>query len=147
MRRLLVPLLALTLVPAAPAALPNACTLLTNNQAASALGTGISYRFPGGDRRYRTCTWRGVPLADSSYAQPQVVLQVRELPRKAFDRQRARTTEAVGVRGVGASAYWVPTIATLFAWEDGVALTVFAARDAAPLPATRRLATAAFARL
>jgi hypothetical protein len=147
MRRLLVPLLALTLVPAAPAALPNACTLLTNNEAAGALRTGIAYKTPGGDRRYRTCTWHGVPSADSSYAQPQVVLQIRQLPRNAFDRQRARTADAVGVRGVGAAAYWLPTITTLFAWEDGIALTVFAARDAAPLPAARHLAKAAFARL
>jgi hypothetical protein len=147
MRRLLVPLLALTLVPAAPAALPNACTLLTNNEAAGALGTGISFNASGGDRRYRTCIWHGVPIADSSYAQPQVVLHVRQMPRKAFDRQRARTTEAVAVKGVGGSAYWVPTIRTLFVWQDGLALTVFATRDAGLLPASKRLAKAAVARL
>jgi hypothetical protein len=147
MRRLLVPLLALTLAPAAPAALPNACTLLTNAEASRALGTGIAYNASGGDRRYRTCTWHGVPSAASTYAQPQVVLDVRQMPRNVFARQQARTAEAVPVRGVGRSAYWLPTIRTLFVWQDGLALTVFAARDAGPLPAAKRLAKAAVARL
>jgi hypothetical protein len=105
MRWMLALAVALTVVPAASARLPNACTLLTRAQAEAALGAKLQWSQRQGNKLSSTCTFHGEPYNASAYAQPTLTLVVNRITPARFRQAFRVSATAFRVRGVGDDAY------------------------------------------
>jgi hypothetical protein len=146
MRLLLVPvLLALTLIPAASAGLPNACTLLTNAEVAKVFGAKIADRTKDA---YGGCTWNGVtPNSFTSY-HDTLSIQIVRVTRAQFDKWAKRAKNAVRVRGLGDAAFSQYTPGEfLSVWQNGIYLSVELGGGTSPITQSKALAREALARL
>jgi uncharacterized protein DUF3558 len=150
--RLLPFALALAFAPAASAALPNPCALLTNAEVAKALGSKVESRdvvaFPGS--RGRTCEWKGANLASpNSYAvQRSVMITVSTATKAQFEKGARQTPGAVAVRGVGGAAYATTGVVKFFyAWQYGFTISVVAGNAIDPIQTAKAVAKLAVKRV
>jgi hypothetical protein len=138
-RRLLAPIVILALAPAASAAVPNACTLLTPAQAETAVGGKIKQRRGFSSRGGAVCIW-------TSSANVMLNVQVLQMSKADFKKGLANEQGAQALRGVGELAYALGGGKTVTAWHRGVTLTV--AYNTVPAGQTaKRVASAVVARL
>lgn len=142
MRRPLVAVLALVLVPMASGAkIPKACGLLTNKQVARALGSRIYLRQASKFGLSPACTWRGPPL--NRYTSAGKTLRAWVMPiSKARFKQSARSNFMRRVRGIGQVAYGTPFSAAvqLEVWKHGYAVTFMASAVGSPFKVEKRVA-------
>jgi hypothetical protein len=107
--RLLVVTLALVIVPtAASAVLPNPCSLLTNNEAATLIGSKIQTRNAAGNRLYHSCTWTGENLGGYAPTHRSLMVQVTRATKAQFERSAKQTRGAIRVAGIGEAAFALP---------------------------------------
>ncbi len=101
----------LALAPSASASLPNPCMLLTNAEAAEALGSRVQNRTTQlqptmqETTRFRMCTWTGAPI--SSYRSSGNTLRLIILPstRSQFLKAAKQSPGAVRVQNLGDTAH------------------------------------------
>lgn len=147
-RRLALVPLALLLTPAASAALPNPCVLLTNAEVAKVIGNKAETRTPSGNGRFRMCSWTGPPLGSFSESHAQLLVQVTRETKAQFEKVANATQGAVRVRGAGDSAYATTGAAKyLEVWQKGYALMIMATFVTDTLQAEKVAAKAVFGHL
>ncbi len=139
MRSVLALAVSLALIPAASAAVPNACTLLTPAQVETALGGKTKHRRGFSSRGAAVCIW-------TSPANVMLVLQVLQMTRADFKKGLSDEPGAQALHGIGDVAYALSGGRVVTVWYHGIALTV-AYNTATPLQTTKRVATAVVARL
>lgn len=139
MRWLLALAVTLTLVPAASAAVPNACTLLTLAQVVSALGGKSSSQRGFATRGAATCIW-------TAPGNVMLNLQLLQMTKADFKQGLADEQGAQRLRGIGELAYVLGGGRALTVWHRGITITV-AYNTQTRLQAAKRVATAAVARL
>jgi hypothetical protein len=106
MRWMLALVVALTVVPAASARVPNACTLLTRAQAEAALGAKLQWSQRQGDNKLSSvCTFHGAPYNASAYGHPTLTLVVNRSTPARFRQAFRMSPTAFRVRGIGDDAY------------------------------------------
>jgi hypothetical protein len=140
------------LVPALAAlglAVPNACTLLTNAEAATVLGSKIESHEPGGGGH--SCTWTGVNLSRPGFYETHRTLMVDAAAesRAGFVRSADREASARLVRGLGDVAFRTGNgnITFLAVWQKGYVVTLEAGLVTDPLAAEKQAAKLALKRL
>ena len=147
MRWLCLILLALAFVPAASAAVPNPCALLTNAEVTKAFGGSIESRSAQGNRLYRVCTWVGHSLGAYSSARSSVVVQTNRMSNKAFVKQANQVPGAVPLHGIGQTAYLANNGERLGVWQQGIVVTLSLAYVSSPSQSVKSLARIALKRL
>lgn len=132
---------------------PNPCTLLTNAEAATALGTSIQYRsaqLPPSmptTSHYRMCTWKGAPLSSFGFSDNTVVIWIWPSTRKQFEKTARATKDAIVIRDLGEAAYAINGPARLlYVLQRGYVLQVQAVA-VNPLQTDKKLAELALTRL
>jgi hypothetical protein len=129
----------LMLAPAASAAVPNACTLLTTAQVEKALGGKSTSRRGFSTRGATTCIW-------TSSASVMMNLQLLQMSKADFREGLADEPGKVALRGIGELAYVLGGGRTVTVWHRGVAITV-AFNSQERLQDAKGVARAAVARL
>jgi len=152
MRWLLAVCAALVVAPAASAAVPNPCTLLTNAEATKLLGTRIVARELTGSPVYRLCRWSGknVALAGSTqHVQRTLMVSVARVTRAQFEENKTKAPKTTGIGGVGEAAYTLSQGGTKYlnVWHRGFTLELVATFVTAPLDVEKQAAAAAVKRL
>jgi hypothetical protein len=94
-----------------PPTIPKPCTLLTNAEAAKAVGSAIqdrSAQAPVGmvsNSRFQMCTWTGAPLSSFRSQGNELVIMVSRSTKPQFEQAARTTRSAVAVRGLGQPAF------------------------------------------
>jgi hypothetical protein len=134
------------------AGIPNPCILLTNAEAATALGaSGIQDRnsqLPSGmaTSHYRMCTWKGTPLNNAFYSDNTVTVLTYKSTRARF-MSIERVSHGV-IRGLGEAAYGEGGAATMvFVFQRGSVIQIQVSPAVNPLQAEIKLARRALTRL
>jgi hypothetical protein len=138
--------------PAAAASVPNPCALLTNREAAGAVGSGILMRNPQSPpgmppaARFRMCTWTGMPRSTYQSTGNRLDVMVVRTTKARFQKTAQAMRHAVRVKGLGEAAYATIGAATfLNVYARGLAFT-FRVDAVAPLPVEKRIAKLVLAR-
>jgi hypothetical protein len=131
--------MSLALVPAASAAVPNACTLVPTAQVQSAPDGKIKGRSGYTNRGGSVCIW-------TSSTNVRLNLQLLAMPKAEFKKGMSDEPEAQAFQGIGELAYVLGGGRVVTAWHRGIALTV-AYSTLPPSQAAKRFAKAAVARL
>ena len=139
MRCLLALAASLALVPAATAAVPNACTLLTPAQVATALGGKSTSQRGFATRGAATCIW-------TAPGNVMLNLQLLQMTKADFKQGLADEQGKQRLGGIGELAYVLGGGRAVTAWHRGSTITV-AYNTQTRLQAAKRVAAAAVARL
>ena len=131
-----------------PAAVPNACAMLTNAEVAKAFGSKIETRTAQGNGRYQMCTWLGPALGSFTSARAQLIVQVMRRTRAQFDTAAKQAQDAARINGVGQAAYATTgVLKSLNVWQHGYALFIVVGFVSNPLQTEIGVARAAVAHL
>jgi hypothetical protein len=137
----------LTVVPAASARVPNACTLLSRAQAEAALGTKLQWSQRQGDKFFSVCTFHGEPYNASSYGHPTLMLTLNKSTPAGFRRGFNLSRTAVRVRGIGDMAYTTSgNVRAIYVLGKGYALMLTIPQDKG-LPWAKTVASEALSHL
>lgn len=146
--RLAIVVVALGLAPSASAALPNPCTLLTNDEVAKAFGTTIATRTSDGNRYGRSCTWDGVAQGTFTSAHASLRIDLAHTTKADFLRGAKRAKHAVPLHGLGDLAFSEYMAGEFISvWQRGVWLGFDLTGVSSPTASAKALARAALTRL
>ncbi|HEY3921617.1 MAG TPA: hypothetical protein VGL76_05830 [Gaiellaceae bacterium] len=125
MRFVAVVLVALAVTPVASAALPNACTLISNTQVAPLIGGKVGTRIERGTSLYHTCTWTSV--ARGHYGVHSVLtVSVGAETKAQFVHGAEQIPGAHPVAGLGQVAFMQKGgRGSISAWDKGYAVQIF----------------------